>query len=306
MALGWKLHVTIGTSVAIICYWCAPWLIYPVFMMIFIFLGGALAFLRGGYELRRTETQPQLVLPQVNYSVLYRMKVYPPVTIRPTLLSPNVDACIQKVIDLLLKHHVAPLYMKVASKPDQFFSSLRQEIWRVLHVQLDRVSKVDTVKLISADTIETLRKHFIYFRGVRPTQTTPNQKYKFPDINSFPYLVSPEKELEFLRKSVEVLLCVCLPREYLECLPVRVLIREYLVCHIFQPTIDRLCDPDYINQKLLAYLIKREEITKSAQKRYAHSETYEHFMQHIKKCDDMLELTQIRHNIITDIMQVRR
>jgi hypothetical protein len=160
---------------------------------------------------------------------------------------------------------------------------------------------MDTMKLISRDTIEVLRKHSIYFRkaqgGARPHQ-------KLPDLAKFPYLESTEKELEFLRKVVETLLCVCAQREFLECSPVRIIIREFLVCKIIHPNIDKMCEPDYINQKLVAYLKKQEVTSKAAQKRYAHSETYEAFMQHIEKCEDISELTHIRELIITDILQV--
>lgn len=303
MMLGsWKIHLCLVGGVGLLYYLYTPWLLFPIFLVIFIFLGGALAILRGGYELRRPETQPRPPNPKTD-SVLFRMKVYPPRTIRPTLVSANVDACIIRVIDLILMHHVTPLYTIVASNHENFFASLVPEIWSVLHVLLKRVSQIDTLKLISHDTIEVLRKHFLCFRGLRNTQTTPLPR-QFPDLKNFPYLENSETELEFLRKAVEALLCVCLQRQYLECTPVRILIREYLVCRIFQPTIDKICEPDYINQKLIAYLLKQEEVTKASQKRYAHSETYEDFMQHIKKCEDINELTLIRQSIITDIMQV--
>ena len=228
------------------------------------------------------------------------MNVYSPPTILPTLISNNVDTHIQSVIDLVFKHHVGPLYSIVASNHDQFFRSLLPEVWKILHVLLKRVSQIDTVKLISHDSIELFRRHFIYFRGSRTA--LPSVRQNFPDLNTFPYLASTEKELEFLRKAVETLLCVCLRREYLECTPVKVLIREFLVNRIFLPTIDKLCEPDYINQKLLVYLEKQD--AKTTQKRYAHSETYEAFMEHIQKCEDINELTLIRESIITDIMQV--
>lgn len=65
-----------------------------------------------------------------------------------------------------------------------------------------------------------------------------------------------------------------------------------------------LCDPDYINQKLLAHLLKREEATKSARKRPAYAD-FEDFMKHVSKSEDVNELQQIRESIITDIIQAK-
>ena len=307
-----RVSVGVGIVSVVVLYFFVPWIIYPILILLFALLGVVLATLRGGYQRRRADVHYGSPQQQKNHSVLFRTRVYPPVTIRPTLISVGVDSCIQDVINLILEHHVAPLYEMVASKQDAFLESLRSEVWSVLHVLLKRVSQIDTLKLFSADTVETLRKHFVYSRELKPPPShsqgsgAHKKRHPFPDMKKFPYLETPEKELEFLRKAVEVLLCVCLPREYLLCTPVRALIREYLVCHIVQPTVDRLCEPDYINQKLLAYLTKREEETKSTATRYSYSETYEDFIKHIQKCEDVNQLTQIRHSIITDIMQVSR
>ncbi len=127
---------------------------------------------------------------------------------------------------------------------------------------------------------------------------------KFPNLTLFPYLESRDLELNYLRQVSEVLLCTCLSRDLLECSPVRVLLREYLACQILLPTIEMLCDPDYINQKLLAYLLKREEATKAARKRPAYAD-FEDFMKHVSKCEDENELQQIRESIITDIIQAK-
>ena len=294
-----------GVAVSIVLIISMPWILYIVMLAVFVILGGLLAILRGGYHRKRLNThQPMSPLQQKAHSILYRMRVYPPHTIRPTLISSRVDSCIQHVLHLVLKHHVAPIYDTIATKPDHFFESLRSEVWSVLHLLLKRMTQIDTLKLFSADSVETLRRHFVYSRESK--SASPTKKYPFPNLKKFPYLQTQEKELTFLRKAAEVILCVCLPREYLECSPVRSLIREYLVCHILQPTIDKLCDPDYINQKLLIYLIKKEEETKSPAVRYLYSKTYEDFITHIQKCEDTNQLIQIRDSIITDVMQVSK
>ena len=292
-----------GVAVAIVLIISMPWLIYVCMFLVFVLLGSILAILRGGYHRKRPSTKhPMSPVQRKTHNLFYRMRVYPPQTIRPTLISSRVDDHIQHVLDLVLKHHVEPIYKIIATKPDNFFESLRSEVWKVLHLLLKRLSQIDTLKLFSADSVETLRIHFAYSRESKTA--SPSKKHPFPNLKKFPYLQTQEKELTFLRKATEVILSVCLSREYIECSPARYLIREYMVCHILQPTIDKLCDPDYINQRLLAYLIKKEEETKSSADRYLYSKTYEDFIKHIQKCEDNNQLVQIRHSIITDIMQV--
>ncbi len=305
MATGTAPFAVAGVAVAVVLVVWMPWILYVMFGLVFAILGGLLAVLRGGYHNRRANNYPISDLQSKHHAVLYRTRVYPPNTIRPTLISTRVNGCLEVVLNLILKHHIAPIYETIASKPDRVFESLRSEVWSILHLLLKRVSQIDTLKLFSADSVETLRKHFVYARKSKQSlKSSPSKKRPFPNLKRFPYLQSREKELTFLRKASEVILCVSLPREYLECSPVRALIREYFACHILLPTIDRLCEPDFINQKLLAHLIKREEETKSSAVRYLYSKTYEDFIKHIQKLEDVSELSQIRHSIITDIMQV--
>ena len=284
-------------------YFVFPVLLYLVFVLLAVLCGAALAILQdGSYQRRSKETYPPPPEPRVE-GVLSRIKVYPPPSVKLTLLSTTVDAHIQKVIDLTLKHHVIPTYQTIGKDEEAFFKSITPEIWSFLSVLVQRVGQIDTVKLISQDTVEAVRVHFEQYHGMlfRNAQLSP----RFPNLESYPYLESPEHELNFLRQACEVLLCVCLPKDLLVCTPVRVLIREYLACHILQPTIEMICDPDYINQKLLAHLIRKEEAAKSAQKKYAYSATYEDFMKHIKKCEDIQELREIKQLIITDIIQAK-
>ncbi len=295
----WWLHVTLGLILVIMVAY-SP--LYFLFTLLAVIFGAALAILPGGYVRRRSETYPSPPEPKVK-AVLSRIKTYPPPSIKPTLLTATVDARLQEVIDLTLTHHVIPTYQTIAKDEDAFFRSVVPEIWSTLATLVQRMAQIDTMRLISQDTVEALRVHLGHFHGVH--FRNPHLLPKFPHLDQFPYLENPERELNFLRQACEVILCVCLRKELLECTPIRVLVREYLACHILQPTIETICDPDYINQKLLAHLQRKEEAIKSAQKKYAYSATYEDFMKHIKKCEDVEELKAIRQLIITDIIQAK-
>ena len=299
----WKIYAIFGCTVLVLVYLIVPLLIYLLFLIFAVIAGVVLALLHhpDPYKRRGKNTFPDPPIPMLE-APLSRVKPYPPPHVSPTLFSVNVDSRLQEVLNLTLKHHVVPTYDRIAKDQEAFFNSVVPEIWNALAVLVSRMGQMDTMKLLTNDVVEALKAHFQHFRGIhfQDGQMTD----RFPNLLSFPYLESPEHELLFLRQVSEVLLCVCLPKELLGCTPVRVLIREYLACRIFQPTIEMVCSPDYINQKILAHLIKREEATKSASKRFAYS-TYEDFMKHIEKCEDLVVLEETRQHIITDILQAK-
>ena len=285
-------------AAAAILHVAFPVLLFLVFTLLFIILGAALALFPSGYERRTKNSFPSPPKPNVE-GTLSKIKVYPPPVVSPSLITASVDSHVQEVLDLTLKHHVVPTYQIVARDEQAFFRSVNPVVWTALSGLTRRASRIDMMKM-TQDLVEILRMHFENFRGFhfREIQT------KFPQLEQYPYLESPDHELNFLRQACEVLLCVVLSKEHLQCTPLRVLIREYLVCQVVQPTIETLCDPDYINQKLLAYLSRREQAVKSASNKY-HSRTYEHFVKNIKKIDDIMELHQMRQFIITDIIQAK-
>ena len=301
----WKIYAILVLVVLVLIYFVLPLLIYLLFAVLAVIGGFVLALLYhpGPYKRRGKSTFPSPPIPTFE-APLSRVKPYPPPRVWPKLFSVNVDSRLQEVLNLTLKHHTIPTYNRIARDQEAFFNSVVPEIWNALAVLVRRMGQMDTMKLVTNDVVEALKAHFQHFRGIHFQEGQGQTTDKFPNLIAFPYLESPEHELLFLRQVSEVLLCVCLPKELLGCTPVRVVIREYLACRIFQPTIEMVCNPDYINQKLLAHLIKREEATKSAHKKFAYN-TYEDFIKHIDKCEELNELEEIRQFIITDILQAK-
>ena len=301
----WKLQVFLSLFSVVIIYHILPILIYFVFILLAIAGGAALAIIYqpGPYMRRDKDTFPRPPVPLVDVP-LSKVKPYPPPSLKPKLLSPRIDSCLQEVLTLTLKYHVIPTYKLVGQDHEAFFKSVIPHIWSVLLTLLQRMGKVDTMNLVSQDVVQLLRSHFENFRGIHYRDPVPLNK--FPDLTQFPHLESPEQELNFLRQVCEVLLCICLPKELLECTPIRVFIKEYLACCILQPTIEMICDPDYINQKMLIHLTKREEATERGKKPMAYKyKDFEDFMSQIKRCEDVEELQTLRQQIITDIIQAK-
>ena len=294
----WRVGVAIGALSAVVLHFTFPLLLFLAFAIVFILLGAILALFPNNYERRTKDSFPSPPKPNID-GTLSKIKVYPPPVVRPALFTTNVDNHIQEILDLTLKHHAIPAYKIVARDEQALFGSITPVVWTTLSALTQRASQIDMMKM-TQDMVKVLRVHFEHFRGFhfREVQT------QFPQLDLYPYLESPEHELTFLRQACEVLLCISLPKEHLQCTPIRVLIREYLTGQLLQPTIEMICDPDYINQKLLGYLNRREEAIKSASTKY-HSRTFEDFVKNIKKIEDLLELHQMRQFIITDIIQAK-
>ena len=71
---------------------------------------------------------------------------------------------------------------------------------------------------------------------------------------------------------------------------------------VIKPTIDIMCDPDFINETLYNWLEYRERLAREHKHSYSYAATYEQFMDIIEKCSDLEHLKQLRYNIITEIV----
>ena len=294
----WRVGVAVAALSAVVLHFTFPLLLFLVFAVVFVVLGAVLALFPAEYSRRTSETFPGPPKPNIE-GTLSKVKVYPPPVVRPSLFTASIDARVQEILELTLKHHVIPTYKTVADDEQPFFRSVTPVVWTTLSAITQRASRIDMMR-VTQDAVKALRTHFEHFRGCHYQHVHT----QFPQLSLYPYLQSPERELNFLRQASEVLLCVSLPKEHLQCTPIRVLIREYLAGQILLPTIEMVCDPDYINQKLLAYLTKREEAVKSASNKY-HWRTFEDFVKNIKKIEDLMELHSMRQFIITDIIQAK-
>nr|XP_037285481.1 sorting nexin-25-like isoform X2 [Rhipicephalus microplus] len=118
-----------------------------------------------------------------------------------------------------------------------------------------------------------------------------------------PFLETSQLELDHLRQVADFVLALLLPSEYALCISVRHLLREILACLVFQPTVDLITDPDYINQKLIAYLQWLQAENEKHSRTYAYAETWEDFIFVIDTCTDVQDLKRMRFNIVSEIMQ---
>jgi sorting nexin-25 len=69
------------------------------------------------------------------------------------------------------------------------------------------------------------------------------------------------------------------------------------------PTIDLVCDPDFLNQKIINYLTEKENSNKLLKRTFSYAANYEDFIKMIKASSSLEEMKQFHYKIMTEIMQ---
>lgn len=63
---------------------------------------------------------------------------------------------------------------------------------------------------------------------------------------------------------------------------------------VFEPLIDRVCDPDWINQRLVAYLRQQQAAEELHRRTYMYAASYEDFITLIHDSTDVHDLEHLR------------
>ncbi|XP_060599757.1 sorting nexin-25-like [Ruditapes philippinarum] len=266
-----------------------------------IYLGVSWALIRGK-QYTPPEVPKELKHPHISMVLQNMMEaraVYKQ-TPQNVIISRNMDLELQDVIDLLLRDFILTWYKDLSVDRDSLQAHLQLDLWKVIEKVSDRLTKIDTVQFITQDVVNKLIQHFqdIRLATRKGPSEEPVQKFVL-----HPWLLSEEKELNFLRKVSEALLLVFLPDYYSKSPPIRHLLREVLANAVLKPSIDLICDPDYINMQLLSYIEYREKLSEDTRITYTYAATYEDFVKMIDKYEDIEHLKQLRFNIMTEIMQ---
>ncbi|XP_052278175.1 sorting nexin-25-like isoform X2 [Dreissena polymorpha] len=218
---------------------------------------------------------------------------------KKVVISRNMDLALQEVIDLLLRDYILSWYKGLSKDQASLLSYLQTDIWIVIENISVRLAKIDTVQFVTQDIVQKLKTHFQDVRA-SSKKYCPNTSTPF---SLHPWLRSKEAELNYLRKMSEALLVVVLPKYYTKSTPMRHLLSEVMATTVLSPTIELICDPDYINMTLLSYIEYREKLSEATRINYTYAATYEDFVKMIEKCQDIEHLKQLRFNIMTEIMQ---
>ena len=63
---------------------------------------------------------------------------------------------------------------------------------------------------------------------------------------------------------------------------------------VFEPMIDRVCDPDWINQRLVSYLRQQQAAEELHRRTYMYAASYEDFITLIHESTDIHDLEHLR------------
>ncbi|XP_067663522.1 sorting nexin-25-like isoform X1 [Haliotis asinina] len=220
---------------------------------------------------------------------------------RKVVISRSLDNAIQDIMDLAINDFILSWYTKLGQNQQRFVNSVQCDMWLMVEELGSRLSRVDFVKVITQEVIDLLHDHY---RDIRFAcrKDVVDKTEKPPTFVLHPWLRDEESERNYLRKLCDVLLICLLPPCYNRCHSIRHLLREIVTAAALKPMVDLICDPDYINLKLLSYLEYREKLSEDTRRTYTYAATYEDFVKKIEMCEDIEHLKQMRYNIISEIM----
>ncbi|KAJ3128464.1 hypothetical protein HK098_004359 [Nowakowskiella sp. JEL0407] len=186
--------------------------------------------------------------------------------------SQKVDSEFQLLFTHIIHDFIASWYTSVSTDREllqeilSVISSATKEIER-------RFSQIDWVILLSCQLPHVLKRHLHdfrhcraklgtsyaggktieeLFRGSQPHFALTNPTVLAGDSGSGE--VEAEGEAEYLRKVVELIMDLTLPQNELKSDVVRFLLREILTCTVLVRAVEKLCDPDFLNQLILRLL----------------------------------------------------
>ncbi|XP_069940046.1 sorting nexin-25 isoform X2 [Cherax quadricarinatus] len=216
------------------------------------------------------------------------------------VISRKIDSAINELIDGFIENDVIPWYKNLVNETTPSTEALRSVLWYSVVNINERLARMDHVRFVTGGAVNCLTRHLEHIKIAQVAGEARGERGIFHLV---PQLCSPERERNFLRLVAEMLISRCLPSEYSRCTPLRTLLKELLACKVFEPMIDRVCDPDWINQQLVSYLRQQHAAEELHRRTYMYAASYEDFITLIHDSTDIHDLEHLRRNIINEIMQ---
>ncbi|XP_045616158.1 sorting nexin-25 isoform X2 [Procambarus clarkii] len=216
------------------------------------------------------------------------------------IISRKIDGAINELIDGFIENDVTPWYATLVNETTPSIEALRSVLWYSVVNINERLARMDHVRFVTGGAVNCLTRHL---EQIKIAQAAGEARGERGIFHLVPQLCSPERERNFLRLVAELLISRCLPSEYSRCTPLRTLLKELLACKVFEPMIDRVCDPDWINQRLVSYLRQQHAAEELHRRTYMYAASYEDFITLIHDSTDIHDLEHLGRNIINEIMQ---
>uniref|UniRef100_A0A7N6BMP4 Sorting nexin 25 n=1 Tax=Anabas testudineus TaxID=64144 RepID=A0A7N6BMP4_ANATE len=196
-----------------------------------------------------------------------------------------------------LQDYIQSWYIPLSRDEGQLYAMLSEDWWQMI-VQLRlRLANIDLVNVVCYDSIRILHTHFT---DLKAASARPEECARpFP---LHPCLVSADSELAFLRCVARILLLCLLPKKDAKSHTLRCCLTEVITTKVLKPLVEVLSDPDSINRMLLSQLEQREQQAEQQKKAYTYAASYEDFIKLISTSADVNFLTQLRYQIVVEII----
>uniref|UniRef100_A0A7N6ACN5 Sorting nexin 25 n=1 Tax=Anabas testudineus TaxID=64144 RepID=A0A7N6ACN5_ANATE len=216
---------------------------------------------------------------------------------RRVVVSHNVDKTLKEVFDYAYRDYIQSWYIPLSRDEGQLYAMLSEDWWQMI-VQLRlRLANIDLVNVVCYDSIRILHTHFT---DLKAASARPEECARpFP---LHPCLVSADSELAFLRCVARILLLCLLPKKDAKSHTLRCCLTEVITTKVLKPLVEVLSDPDSINRMLLSQLEQREQQAEQQKKAYTYAASYEDFIKLISTSADVNFLTQLRYQIVVEII----
>ncbi|CAF2909082.1 unnamed protein product [Rotaria sp. Silwood2] len=174
----------------------------------------------------------------------------------------DIDEPLYELIDLFVRDYIEIWYKTQLSSEESFIDDVKNGIYTTIRHLSERLREIDWLEFCTGTIVDSFATHVRLYRKakerLRLEQSTDIRSCFFDleaeyerGICRDEVCMDKDKEKEFLRDIVEVLIYILLPANEFRCVPARVLLREVAVNLGLIPFIDMYSDPDAINQLII-------------------------------------------------------
>lgn len=167
---------------------------------------------------------------------------------------------------------------------------MREDLWIATQKLVDRMRKVDAAKVLAVDFVTKITNHL---------EMMENNELTFKTTS---YLLSDDKEIEFLKKISEIVIILLLPRGY-SIAPLKNLLCEIMAFKLFHSNIKMIINPDYINQQIVECIEAKLASIALSRRSFEYATSFQDFLRIINHSINVDELLPIRSSIMNDLMQ---
>ncbi|CAF3462425.1 unnamed protein product [Rotaria socialis] len=175
---------------------------------------------------------------------------------------PVIDEPLSEAIDLFVRDYIEVWYKTQVSSDESFIRDVKNGIYITIQHLAERLREIDWLDFCTGTVVDSFATHVRLYRKakerMRLEQSTDVAACFFDleaeyerGICRYEVCTDKDKEKEFLRDIVEVLIYILLPANEFRCVPARMILREVVVNLGLIPFIDMYTDPDAINQLII-------------------------------------------------------